>query len=97
MERQTFEKGSLLCRNGDKADRLFLIQEGIVEISSKYDRRREDQDFIIERLGRGAVINHRSFMIADEADTDFVCRTTVSVFYLTAAKMKEVKKKRQDL
>ena len=83
MERQTFEKGSILCKKDEVADRMFLIQDGIVEIASKYDRRREDQNFIIERLGRGAIINHRSFLIQDDADTDFLCRTTVSVFYLT--------------
>lgn len=97
MERETFEKGSILCKKDEVADRLFLIQEGIVEIASKYDRRREDQYFIIERLGRGAIINHRSFLIKDDADTDFLCRTTVSVYYLTYKTMKEVKKKRQDL
>ena len=68
-----------------------------MEIASKYDRRRDHQYFVIERLGRGAIINHRSFLIQDDADTDFVCRTTVSVFYLTYNKMCEVKRKRQDL
>lgn len=52
---------------------------------------------MIERLGRGAIINHRSFMIKDDADTDFVCRTTVSCFVLHYDKFKEVEVKRQDL
>ena len=73
---------------------MFLIQDGIVEVAVKYDRRREDQDFVIERLARGAVINHRSFMVRDDADTDFVCRTTVSVFVLSYQKFNEIKRKR---
>ena len=97
MERHTYEKGTFLCKKDALADRLYLIQDGIVEVAIKYDRRREDQNFVIERLGRGAIINHRSFMVNDDADTDFVCRTTVSAFYLTSAKLNEVMKKRNDL
>ena len=58
MERHTYEKGSFLCKTDVKVDRLYLIQEGIVEVAIKYDRRRDDQNFVIERLGRGAIINH---------------------------------------
>lgn len=39
--------------------------------------------FIIERLQRGSIINHRSFMVNDEIDTDYVCKDKVSVYSLT--------------
>ena len=97
MDRKTYERGSLICKKDEMASDLFLIQAGIVEVSSKYDRRREDQSFVIERLTRGAIINHRSFMVKDDADTDFVCLTNVSVFMLSHDKFKEIKRKRQDL
>ncbi len=97
MDRLTFEKGSLICKKDVIADKLILIQQGIVEVAVKYDRRRDDQYFVIERLGRGGIINHRSFLIADDADTDFVCRTTVSCFVLYFDKFKQVEAKRQDL
>ena len=97
MDRKTYEKGSLICKKDEMAINLFLIQAGVVEVASKYDRRREDENFVIERLTRGAIINHRSFMVKDDADTDFVCLTNVSVFMLSHAKFKEIKRKRQDL
>ena len=97
MERHTYEKNSFICEKDKLADRLYLIQDGIVEVAIKYDRRREEQNFVIERLGRGAIINHRSFMVTDDADTDFVCRTMVSVFSLTTVKLNEIMLKRQDL
>ena len=97
MERCTFQRGEFLCKNGDEADKLFLIQSGIVEVASLYDKRREDQYFTIERLGKGAIINHRSFMVKDDADTDFVCKTTVSVYVLPTDHLREVESKRQDL
>ena len=52
---------------------------------------------MIERLTRGAIINHKSFLLKDDADTDFVCKTTVSAFILHAEQVKKVKAKRQDL
>lgn len=97
MERVTYDKGTLICKKNERADKLILIQQGIVEVAIKYDRRVRDEYFIIERLGRGAIINHRSFLVKDDADTDFVCRTSVSCFVLPYEKMKEVKIKRQDL
>ena len=66
-------------------------------MATKYDRRRPDDWFVIERLGRGAIINHRSFMLKDDVDTDFKCRTAVSCFVLSYEQMKIVKNKRADL
>ena len=97
MERQTYDQGSFICKKDEPAEKMFLIQDGIVEVSVPYDRRREGEKFVIERLGRGAIINHSSFMIRDDADTDFVCRTIVSCFTLSNEKLREVERKRQDL
>lgn len=42
LERFTFEKDHLICKAGEKTDKLFLIQQGIVEVAIKYDKRRSD-------------------------------------------------------
>jgi len=97
MERITFEKGSLICKKDTEVDKLYLVQQGIVEVAVVYDHRMSDQYFVIERLGRGAIINHTSFMGEDLADTDFVCRTTVSCFVLHKSTLEKVMQKRQDL
>ena len=54
--RCTFEKGHFICKQSSIAENLILIGEGVVEASCTYDRRVK-QAFIIERLGRGAIIN----------------------------------------
>lgn len=82
MERRTYHRGKYLCHKNDKAENLFLIQDGVVEVQTNYTRK-GNLCFTIERLGRGAVINPRSFMMRDDASTDFVCSTTVSVFVLS--------------
>ena len=83
MRLYTFEQGITLCERGKVADRLFIICEGIVKIVTKFDKRREDE-FIIERLTRGAVINAQSFLIKDDVDTAFECETVVKCFVLTS-------------
>lgn len=93
MERHYFEKGALICRKEEIATQMYLVQSGTVEIVTYDDFKRP---FIIERLGRGAIINHRSFLLKDEADTDFKCSTTMSAFVLSYEAMKKIKHRRQD-
>lgn len=55
--------------------------------------------FVIERLGRGSIINYNSFLpqVADKSDTEFKCRTSVSAFVLRTDAIKQVEAKRADL
>ena len=78
-------------------DRLIVIQSGVVQISVPYDKRIRNEDFIIERLTAGAILNHKAFFVKDIADTDYICRTPVSVFELSYERMKRVMNKRADL
>ena len=63
---------------GDTATQLFVIQSGMVEIVHTV----ENEPFVIERLYRESIINHNSFLLADDNDTNAICATTVSVFAL---------------
>lgn len=68
-----------------------------MQLSTLYDKRKKDEEFIIERLTAGAILNHNAFMVKDIADTDYVCRTPVSCFALSYEKMKQVMLRRADL
>lgn len=52
---------------------------------------------MIERLERGSIINYRSFIVEDEVDTDYTCKSKVSVFSLSLEKVKDIMKRRSDL
>lgn len=93
FERITFEKGHFICKRDSLASNLILIAEGIVEASCAYDRRVK-QPFIIEKLGRGAIINSQTFMLNDDEDTDFVCATTVSAHLLPTWRFEAIMAKR---
>ena len=69
FKQETFEKGSFLFKEKDKANAVFIIKNGIVEILCKV----EIYELVIERLYRGSVINHRSFLIADTSDITGIC------------------------
>lgn len=55
--------------------------------------------FVIERLGRGSIINHISFLpqVADKSDTEFKCKTSVSALLLRTDVIKHIVAKRADL
>lgn len=38
--------------------------------------------FVIERLYRGSVINHRSFITEDKIDVNARCQMPVTIFYI---------------
>lgn len=42
----------------------------------------EGESFVIEKLTRGCILNHRSFLLEDENDCNARCATTVTVYAL---------------
>lgn len=96
MERKTYTQGSFIFEQGHVIDRMIIIQSGVVQLSIPYDKRCKEE-FVIERLTSGAILNHQAFVVQDVADTDYICRTPVSCFELTYERLKTVLKKRADL
>jgi CRP-like cAMP-binding protein len=67
---------------------LQIIQNGMVEIYTTMDN---GVEFVIERLYRGSVINHRSFITEDKIDVNARCQMPVTLFYILKDKMTEIK------
>ena len=61
LKKMSFEKDGFLYKIDDVATRMYIIQSGTVEIEHKADGER----FVIERLGRGCIVNQRGFLFAD--------------------------------
>ena len=53
METENLEKDTVLYRAGEVADSMFVISEGWVDISIKFD----GNEFALERLTRGSLFN----------------------------------------
>lgn len=83
-----FDKGSKIFQVDETSGMMQIIQNGMVEIYTTMDN---GVEFVIERLYRGSVINHRSFITEDKIDVNARCQMPVTLFYITWDKMKEIK------
>ena len=76
---------------------MLLIKSGIIRLITTKDERSPDDQFVIEKLGRGAVICPSSFIIQDDSDIDIKCSVDATCFSLSYEKMREVRANRSDL
>jgi CRP-like cAMP-binding protein len=53
--------------------------------------------FSIEKLYRGSIINHNSFLFKDPMCTDAVCRTDVTAFSMSFTMLKEIRERNESL
>lgn len=93
FKQETFDKGAFLFKEKERSNAMFIVKNGIVEILCKI----EDMDLVIERLYRGSIINHRSFLLADKSDITGICAQTLTLFYLTYDQIKKLRMKNAKL
>ena len=65
-----FDKGSKIFQVDETSRMMQIIQNGMVEVYTTMDN---GVEFVIERLYRGSVINHRSFITEDKIDVNARC------------------------
>ncbi|CDW83695.1 cyclic nucleotide-binding protein [Stylonychia lemnae] len=90
---ETFDRGAFLFKESEQSNAMFVVKNGIVEISCQI----ENQELVIERLYRGSIINHRSFLVADKSDISCKCAQTMTLFYLTFDQIKRLRMKNSKL
>jgi len=66
------EAGSFLYKLDTNSEEMYVIQSGVVEITH-YMKGLKDKEFLIERLYRGSIVNHNSFLLNDGIDTNARC------------------------
>lgn len=87
LEFAKFDKGSKIFEKDEVANVCWLLEGGMVEIYTMMDR---GVEFVIERLYRGSIINHRSFITEDKIDVNARCFMPVTLFFIKLEKMKEI-------
>ena len=55
------------------------------------------EEFLLERLERGSIVNHNSFLMNDGIDTNAYCRTSVSVYSLNIQQITILRQKHVEL
>lgn len=94
MKPRQLERGNYVYKMDTTSDEMYVIQSGIVEICHTQDN---GEEFIIEKLYRGSVINHNSFLMNDDIDTDARCKSTVTLFYIDIAQIKKLRQRHMEL
>ena len=94
MKQRQYEKGSYLYWMDTNSEEMFLIQSGLVEITHRHDK---GEEFVIEKLYRGSVVNHNSFLMNDGIDTDALCKVSTTVYYIHIDTIKVLRQKYLEL
>ena len=69
MEPKYYNKGEYVCKIKEVGDTLIIIEKGEIDIKTEM----EGNEFMIDRLIPGTVINFRTFLLDDLMDVDMVC------------------------
>ena len=69
LREKFYEEGDLILRQNEKADCIIMIQSGCCEVFTQF----EGNEFIIDRLYPGSVINHRALIMEDKAYASIRC------------------------
>jgi len=92
MKQKQLEKDSYLYKLDTYSSEMYVIQSGMVEVSHEL-KTLKDKEFIIERLYRGSIVNHNSFLLNDGIDTNAKCKDTVSIYYIDIETIKQLRSK----
>jgi CRP-like cAMP-binding protein len=95
MKQKQLEKGAYLYKLDTNSSEMYIIQSGVVEITH-FMKGSKDKEFLIERLYRGSIINHNSFLLNDGIDTNAKCKETVSIYYIDIETIKHLRQKYQE-
>lgn len=79
-----YEKNSIVLHAKEPADQIYFVEEGVVEVYTQF----EGNEFIIDRLPRGSVINHRAFFIQDVLYVNLRCFVDSKLISLTQDSMR---------
>ena len=93
MKLRKHQKGETLQKPGDSATDLIYVQDGEIEVYVQLD----DQNFVIDRLFRGSIVNYRNWFMEDNAYVFLRFAKDSIVQILEIAKFYEICRKNPDM
>jgi CRP-like cAMP-binding protein len=61
LKQNYYEQGTVILKTFESIESMMIIMHGELEIYTEF----EGNDFILERLSKGSIINHRQFLMGD--------------------------------
>ena len=80
LKSKTFDKDAIIHAIDvpDLVEEIYFIEEGIVEVTTEF----EMNDFTIDKLGPGSVINYRAVFLKDQMYVNMTAMTEVKILSL---------------
>merc|ERR1712226_1757695 len=86
LESAYYEKGDTVLSTEKNNDKLMIVAEGLIEVVTSF----ESNEFIIDKFGRGSVLNYRNFFKQDPIQVTYRCAKDCQVFTLDLASMRDI-------
>lgn len=71
LKHHFLEEGSMCLKVGDQVDKIVFVERGQVDVYTEF----EGNEFVIDKLGPGAVINPAAFWVGDAMTVNMRCAT----------------------
>ena len=95
LDTQKFSKHDILQKPGDNAEKLFFLLDGVIEIYTMLENDDNGQEFVLEKLFRGSIINYRTFFMEDDGKVYYRFGRNSICAVLDYDKMQEIVPKHQ--
>ena len=86
LQQESFEKDQVILQVNQPADKIYFLEEGEVELYTFF----EGNEFVIEKLQRGSVLNYRAFFIQDCMYVNVRCVTEAKLLSLQQDNMRQL-------
>lgn len=87
MQLASYESDTYILKTSDEINSVLIIETGWVEIFTEFD----GNEFIIERLTTGSVINHRNALNNDKMDVSIRCLTYCKIWELSMTALNQIR------
>lgn len=88
MKIMKFEKDQDVLDIKSDIDSIYFIEEGIIEVSCMFDK--NENNFVIEKLGPGSFLNHRAVFLSDIMYVNLKTVTEVKILALSLKKLQKL-------
>ena len=81
-----YERGHIIFKQYEIADTLMFIEYGVAEVYTHF----EGNEFIIDDLYSGSVLNYRSFLMEDLMHVNIRCKENCKILKLKYSELNKI-------
>ena len=86
LEIKQHQKDDMILGDKDDIDSIYFMEEGIVQVSSEFEK----NEFIIDMLGPGSIINQRAVFLGEQMQVSIKALTDCKILSLSLKKLLEL-------